>query len=84
MPTDSSGHEYVEVQNVRVTFVAGDSRSPESNWAGTDVLRIQAYRSERDKSMHTGAEIPIRSPSDLGAFVAAIVEAYAAGSVSQS
>ena len=35
---------YGEVENVRITYVPAGERRREANWAGTDVIRIQAYR----------------------------------------
>src|SRR6266545_4091670 len=48
MPQDGAGHEFLEVDNVRITYVPARDRSPGANWSGSDVLRIQAYRNDSD------------------------------------
>ena len=79
MPLDGSNHLYYEVQNIRVTYVPASDRRPEADWAGADVLRIQAYRGDQDASLHRGAEIPIRSAQEFGEFVAALCRTYIEG-----
>jgi hypothetical protein len=49
---------YKEIGNVRITYVTSDKRIGKNDWAGTDVLRIQAYRGVGE-SLHKGAELPI-------------------------
>ena len=49
---DGAGHRYVDVGNIRVTFV------PVSSWAETGHgLRIQAYRDGETRALHHGAEL---------------------------
>jgi len=79
MPQDGAGHEFLEVDNVRITYVPARDRSPGANWSGSDVLRIQAYRSDSDKSLHMGAELPVRSPDAFIGLIAAICGIYATG-----
>lgn len=51
---DGKGNNYIEVGNIRVTYV------PKCSWAPQfPGLRIQAYRDSTSKSLHRGAEIPI-------------------------
>ena len=77
--TDGSGNIYADIANVRVTYVPAKNRSQASNWAGSDVLRVQSYREPPSKALHPGAEFPVASPSDFGDFVAAICQVYAEG-----
>ncbi|HEU5276825.1 MAG TPA: hypothetical protein VFU97_24425 [Xanthobacteraceae bacterium] len=56
---DSSDNIYINVGNVRLTYVRAERRSPEKNWSGKDVVRIQAYRNDHDGPLHTGAEFPV-------------------------
>jgi len=58
LPKDSSGNPYVEVGNLRVTFVTATNRPAEKDWAGQDVLRFQAYRGE-GHSLFQGPELPL-------------------------
>jgi hypothetical protein len=79
MPTDGSGQHYVDLPTVRVTFVPRASRSPQADWSGTDVIRVQAYKGPGDYSLHMGAEVPIASAEDFADFVATLCSAYADG-----
>jgi hypothetical protein len=56
LQTDGSGHLDAEVENIRITYVSASDRKPEADWAGSDVLRIQAYRGSDSKSLFMGAE----------------------------
>lgn len=67
--TDSKGNEYVNVNNARITIVK--KRSESKDWAGTTVLRFQAYR---NGGLHMGAEIPIESDKDVMDIVRGILE----------
>jgi len=59
--TDDRGQPYVEVENIRITYVKADQRDRSKDWPGCDVLRIQAYKGDGTKSLHRGAELPISS-----------------------
>lgn len=39
---DSSNHPYLEVENLRLTYVSSKDRLPDKDWPGCDVIRIQA------------------------------------------
>lgn len=56
---DSKGNSYVEVDNLRITYVDCKNRSSIKDWPNADVLRVQAYRGGANKSLHQGAEYPI-------------------------
>jgi hypothetical protein len=51
MPTDNSGNEYFQVENIRITAVP-------KTWNNKPGLRIQAYKGKGD-ALFQGAEIPI-------------------------
>jgi len=63
--TDSAGNQFVDVDNVRLTYVKANTRSPDANWSGHDVIRIQAYRGGENNALHSGAEFPIESPTSI-------------------
>lgn len=64
---DSAEQRYVNVSNIRITYL------PTSSWApGSPALRIQAYRNGTDNSLHQGAEIPIGDPETVLGIIAAI------------
>lgn len=56
---DSKGNIYIEVGNLRITYVEQKNRSSAKNWPGADVIRIQAHRDSTSKSLHQGAEYPV-------------------------
>ncbi len=62
---DSAGNQYMDVGNVRVTLVFAKDRAAEKEWAGAPVIRIQAYRNEKDRALCPGAEYPIAKDKDL-------------------
>lgn len=76
---DTRGHIYAEVENIRVTYIPAKDRDGSKDWAGADVIRLQAYRGGEDKSLHRGAEFPVSSPETFGQCVAAICQVYAEG-----
>ena len=43
LETDSKDNRFVNAENVRITIVNASDRDPATDWAGTDVIRIQAY-----------------------------------------
>ena len=79
-PTDSAGHEYVEVDNVRITYVPATDRKPGADWSSSDVVRFQAYKSgsgtSGDKSLHMGAELPVASPEAFIRLISAVCRLY--------
>lgn len=56
---DGKGNVYVEVDNLRITYVEQINRSNVKDWPNADVLRIQAYQGNNSNSLHRGAELPI-------------------------
>lgn len=73
---DSSGHLFADTGGVRVTFVPSAGRESTSDWVGSDVIRVQAYRGQDSQSLHMGAEIPIRTPAEFGDLVATMCQVY--------
>lgn len=78
MQKDSPDHLYVDVENVRITYVPAKDRSPAADWAGSDVIRIQAYKGH-GKALNPGAELPIGSPETFIQFVSALCTVYNEG-----
>ena len=76
---DNKDHIYVDVENIRVTYIPARDRGASKDWAGADVIRVQAYKGSADRSLHMGAEIPVSSPEIFGQFVGAICQVYAEG-----
>ena len=72
--TDSSGQVYVDVDNVRLTFIPSESRPPEKNWADKKYyVRFNAYKGKGD-SLHPGAELPMNGIDDARKFLEALIE----------
>jgi hypothetical protein len=76
---DGKNHLYAEVENIRITYIPAADRTPEADWAGSDVIRLQSYRGFDNKSLHMGAELPISSPEVFGKLVAALCQIYIEG-----
>ncbi len=60
---DGPGHYFVDVGNVRLTYIPAKDRSGGADWSGQDVLRFQAYRDGSTRALHLGAELPIADPA---------------------
>lgn len=65
---DASGNSYVEVDNIRLTYVPDRRRPNEKKWVGSDVIRIQAYRGN-GKSLYMGGEFPVKSDEQVVEFI---------------
>ena len=76
MLVDSRNHNYLEIGNIRVTYVPAEDREDNRNWSGFDVIRIQAYRNEENSSLHQGAELPIESPETFIELISALCTVY--------
>lgn len=68
MHKDASGNAYIDLDNIRITYVPADRRSTAKNWAGQDVLRVCAKRGNGN-SLHRGAEFPITGPAAVLRFI---------------
>jgi len=82
MNKDKANHFYGELQNIRITYVPSRDRAKEKDWAGSDVFRIQAHRSDKNNALNRGAELPINGPDDLINLVAMLCEVYHTGRAS--
>jgi len=67
-----------DVGNIRITYVPAEERVEATNWSGSDVLRIQAYRGV-GRALHRGAEFPVGNELDFINLVRTLCEVYAAG-----
>jgi len=76
---DGPGHLYAEIENIRITYIPARDRTPEADWAGSDVLRVQAYRGDDDRSLHRGAELPVSSPDVFVELIAGLCAVYNQG-----
>jgi len=76
---DNSNHVFTEVQNIRITYVPSGDRAEAKNWAGSDVLRVQAYRGPDDRALHMGAELPVPNPDIFVELISALCIAYNEG-----
>ena len=74
--TDGKGHVYVDVENIRITYIPAIDRDPDKDWSGSDVFRIQAYRGPDDKSLFKGAELPISSPKTFAELISGLCTLY--------
>jgi len=79
MNRDGKNHLYVDVDNVRVTYVPASDREQAADWSGQDVLRVQAYRGTGDRSLHMGAELPVSSPDVFVRLVGALCAVFSEG-----
>lgn len=61
---DSKNNIYIEVENLRISYIEQQSRSSLKDWPNSDVLRIQAYTG-KGKSLHKGAEYPVNNEKDM-------------------
>lgn len=76
---DASDHSFMEVENIRITYVPAKDRDAAKSWAGADVLRVQAYRGSEDQSLHMGAELPIPDSQTFVDLVSALCTVYNEG-----
>jgi hypothetical protein len=61
---DCRHQNFENVGPVRLTYVKGENRPKGRNWAGKDVIRIQAYVDLTvSEALHRGAEIPVDGPA---------------------
>ncbi|MFT4257050.1 MAG: hypothetical protein QM599_08860 [Pseudoxanthomonas sp.] len=70
--TDSRGNLYVDVANLRITYVRAADREQGADWTAgnSDVIRIQAYHQPSEsQSLRSGPEIPIKDDAALGELV---------------
>lgn len=61
---DSKGSSYINVGNIRISYIEQKNRSSLKDWPNADVIRIQAYTG-KGHSLHKGAEYPIDSEKDI-------------------
>ncbi len=82
---DGSGNLFTDVENIRITYQPKSKRSAEKDWAGSDVIRIQAYRGDKvqSRSLFPGAELPIQDEAAFIEFLQALCTIYRIGKSSQ-
>jgi len=73
---DGPGHYYIEVDNVRLTYVPACDRGEDADWCGKDVIRFQAYRDGTSSALHRGAELPIADSKTFLALVEGLCLLY--------
>lgn len=71
---DGSGNSYVEVNNLRITYVPRSQRQSAKDWAGSDVIRVTAYRDDPSvsKALHRGSEFPVESHKQVVELISAV------------
>ena len=74
--TDKNGNFYVNVGNIRITYIPKESRSEAKNWAGESVIRIQAYRNGHNSALHSGAEYPVEGVKSIMDLIGGISNLY--------
>jgi len=79
MDRDGNGHVYLDVRNIRITYIPQTNRRRNADWSESDVLRIQAYKGDESRALHRGAELPVPSPDALLEFIAALCTVYNGG-----
>lgn len=78
---DHTGHQYTDVGNLRITYIPRQSRSKAKEWAGSDVIRISAYKRDPSVSqaLHRGAELPIADAKTFITLVSSLCAIYNVG-----
>ena len=79
MQRDSRGHLFADVSNLRITYIPASDRSDETDWADSDVLRVQAYRGGENSALHRGAEFPVSSSEEMIDLIQTLCNVYRAG-----
>ena len=74
MPQDSTGNQFENVSNVRLTYVSRGSRSAGMDWSAGDVLRIQAYKD--NGGLYMGPEVDLRDPATILELIEALCRLY--------
>ena len=70
---DAKNNIYIEIENVRISYIKQENRKKSKNWTNKDVIRIQALRSDNgSKSLHRGAEFPLYDDNSILKFIEAI------------
>ncbi len=69
---DTKGNKYIQIENVRITYVNKIRRPVAKNWSNQDVIRIQALKD--NGGLHIGAEYPIYNNDSIPLLVSAIVK----------
>ncbi len=77
--SDEPGHVCVRVGNIRVTYVPAADRTAVKNWAGSDILRVQAYKDPDSESLHKGAEFPVSTPEAFVDLISGLCSVYNEG-----
>lgn len=57
MQRDRNVNRYENVAGLRITYVRAETRRPDAEWAGSDVIRIQRYK--ENGGLQRGAEMPV-------------------------
>ena len=76
---DGPDHLCVRVGNIRITYVPAADRTETQNWAGSDVLRVQAYRDSESDALHKGAEFPVSTPEAFVDLLSSLCVVYNEG-----
>lgn len=72
MPKDEKGNQFVNVSNIRITYVSKSSRLGIKNWSDGDVLRIQAYRG-KGEALYQGPELDLKEADTILELIEALV-----------
>ena len=65
---DGKGNTYFKIGNIRVTRI-------KKTWDNRPGIRIQAYKNNKDKKLHRGAEFPVPNDDVAYGLIKAIVAA---------
>ena len=74
---DNKGNNYINLNNLRITYVRQETRDPDRDWAGADMIRIQAYTGNGSQ-LHRGAEIPVTDVSTFIELIESLTRLYRA------
>lgn len=76
MGTDSSGNNYEDVGNIRVTYKKQSNRSADKDWSDTDVLSFRAYKNSNSDALHMGAELTLQNRETILELIEALCRLY--------
>jgi hypothetical protein len=67
---------YENISNIRITYVPRSNRPKTKDWAGTDVLRFQAYKDSKRRSLFIGPEMSIQNSKTILELIEALCRIY--------
>jgi hypothetical protein len=79
MNVDSANHWFVDVGNVRVTYVPAGDRRENAHRRECDAIRMQSYKGH-GRALNQGAEMPLTPENDLLELIESLCRLHRQGS----